>query len=151
MAQNNDKIEKTLVFLKPDVFENKCIGKVIEQFEMNQFEVIAIKILKLSRAQAEEFYGVHRDKPFYNDLVSYVTRGNIAPMILKSKKGLVGEELISAVRTLMGATNPPQAEKGTIRQLFGESLDANVLHGSDSPENAFIEMRFFFPAYALIK
>ncbi|OGN57652.1 MAG: nucleoside-diphosphate kinase [Chlamydiae bacterium RIFCSPHIGHO2_02_FULL_49_29] len=151
MQQNNGNIDKTLVFLKPDVFEKNCIGKVIEQFEKNHFDVIAIKILKLSRAQAEEFYAVHRGKPFYDDLVSYVTRGNIAPIILKSKKGLVGEELISAVRSLMGATNPPQAEKGTIRQLFGESMDANVLHGSDSPENAFIEMRFFFPIYALIK
>ena len=75
--------------------------------------------MKLSRAQAEEFYSVHRTKPFYNDLVSYVVRGNIAPIILRSRKGLVGEELIRSVRTLMGATNPTAAAKGTIRQKFG--------------------------------
>jgi len=143
-------LDKTLVFLKPDVFEKQCIGKVIDEFEKNHFEILAIKIMKLSQKQAEEFYSVHRGKAFYNDLVAYVTRGNIAPIILRSKKGLVGEALIKAVRTLMGATNPSAAAKGTIRQQFGESLDSNVVHGSDSPENAAIEMSFFFAKSSLI-
>ncbi|KKL79633.1 hypothetical protein LCGC14_2012840 [marine sediment metagenome] len=143
-------ITTTLVFLKPDVFETGYIGGVIDKLERNNFEIVAMKVMRLTRSQAEAFYAVHRGKRFYEDLVVYVTRGKIVPIILSSKEGLKDEDLIRRVRELMGATNPVDATEGTIRAQFGKSLDANVLHGSDSPATAREEMSFFFAGESFI-
>jgi nucleoside-diphosphate kinase len=131
--------ERTLIFLKPDVLEKRLIGKVIEEIEeKTDLKFLGIKMMKLSRRQAEKFYEVHRGKGFYNDLVTYITRGPVVALLLE------GEKAIERMRTLMGATDPVKAEKGTLRGKFGESLDANVCHGSDGTESARTEIPFYF-------
>jgi nucleoside-diphosphate kinase len=140
---DNKKI--TLVFLKPDTFETKVVGKVIADFEA-KFPIRAIKMMKLNKTQAEEFYAVHKGKPFYDSLTNYIARGPIVAMILEGDDSLIEE-----VRTFMGNTNPEKAEEGTIRQKYGQSLDANVVHGSDSFESATKEIPFFFSCYELLQ
>lgn len=137
--------QKTLVFFKPDVFETKCCGKVISEFEANNITIIAQKTLRLKKEEAEEFYRVHRGKPFYDGLVQYVTRGQILAMVLE------GDDVIARVRKLMGATNPKDADKDTIRGKYGASLDANVIHGSDSVEATQYEIPFFFSHLELMR
>ena len=130
--------QKTVVFLKPDTFENKIVGEVVSEFE-KKFTIRSMKMMHLSQEQAAQFYSVHHGKPFFDDLTKYVTRGPIVALLLE------GEDIITRVRTFMGQTNPQEADKDTIRGKYGSSLDANVVHGSDSPESAAVEIPFFFP------
>ncbi|NGX53523.1 MAG: Nucleoside diphosphate kinase [Chlamydiae bacterium] len=130
--------QKTLVFLKPDTFENKIVGEVIAAFE-KKFNIVSMKMVKLTKEDAKQFYAVHKEKPFYEDLATYASRGPVVALLLEGEN-----DLIPRVRKFMGATNPPEADKDTIRGKFGSSLDANVVHGSDSPESAETEIPFFF-------
>jgi nucleoside-diphosphate kinase len=132
-------IEKTLIFLKPDVFEKKIIGKVISDIEgEGKFTILGIRMVNMTEEEAKEFYGVHREKPFYEGLVNYVTRGPIVAMLLE------GENVILEMRKFMGDTDPKKAKGETLRGKYGEDLDNNVLHGSDSEESFQKEVKFFF-------
>jgi nucleoside-diphosphate kinase len=132
-------IEKTLIFLKPDVFEKKIIGKVIGDIEKEgKFTILGIKMVNMTREEAEEFYSVHKGKPFYEGLVSYVTRGPVVALLIE------GEGAISKMREFMGDTDPRKAKKDTLRGKYGEDMDNNVLHGSDSRESFQKEVKFFF-------
>lgn len=131
-------MEKTLSIIKPDAVAKGCIGKIIDRFESNGLRIAGIKKLHLSTQQAQEFYSVHKDRPFYNDLVKFMTSGSVVVMVLE------GENAVLKNRELMGATNPKEADKGTIRADFAESIEANAVHGSDSLENAKKEVAFFF-------
>lgn len=132
-------IERTLSIVKPDGVEKNIIGKIFTRFEDNGLKIVATKMLRLSKKQAEDFYAIHKGKPFYEDLVSYMTSGPVVVSVLE------GEGAVLKNRALMGATDPKKAEKGTIRADFAESIDKNCVHGSDSVENAKNEVTFFFP------
>jgi nucleoside-diphosphate kinase len=131
-------IEQTLSIIKPDAVAKGVIGQIVDRFESKGLRIAAMKKLKLSREDAEEFYGIHRERPFFNDLVDFMVSGPVVVMVLE------GENAVIENRVIMGATNPKDAAKGTIRHDFAESIDANAVHGSDSNENAEIEIRFFF-------
>ena len=131
-------IEKTLSIIKPDAVERNLDNKIKSFFEKNNLKILKSKKVKISKEEAEKFYKVHQTKPFYDDLCSYLSSGPIIVMILE------GENAIKKNRDLMGATDPKQAKNGTIRNLYGISIDKNSIHGSDSTENAKIEMGFFF-------
>lgn len=137
-------LNRTFIFLKPDVFEKNIVGKVISDFEKAGVKIIAAKKLTLTKRDAEKFYEVHNEQKFFPSLVAYVTRGPIFAMVLEV------ENAVTFVRNLMGSTNPSLADKSSLRGKYGESLDANVLHGSDSPENAEIETAFFFSKRELL-
>jgi nucleoside-diphosphate kinase len=137
-------MDMTLTFLKPDVFEKNLYGKVIAEIESHGIKIIAAKMLRLTKKQAGHFYKVHEGKKFYEDLVSYVTRGPIMVLVL------AGENVISKYRHLMGATDPAKATHETIRGKYGSSLENNVVHGSDSPEAAKEEISFFFNALEIL-
>jgi nucleoside-diphosphate kinase len=126
--------------IKPDAVESGHIGAIIRMIEEAGFRVVAIKKTQLTPERAGQFYTVHRERPFYNDLRTYMSSGAIVPMILEK------ENAVADFRKLIGATNPAQAEEGTIRKLYAKSLEANAIHGSDSDENAEIESNFFFSA-----
>ena len=130
--------EKTLSIIKPDAGESDLDSKIKKIFEENNLNIVESKKIKISKEEAENFYKVHQTKPFYNDLCSYLSSGPIIVMILE------GENAIKKNRELMGATDPKKAEKGTIRNLYGISIDKNSIHGSDSAENAKVEINFFF-------
>ena len=132
------KVEQTLSIIKPDAIERNLEDKIKLVFLKNDFKIIKEKKLKLEKMEAEQFYKVHQTKPFYNDLCEYLSSGPILAMILEK------EDAIQANRNIMGATDPKKAEEGTIRKSFGISIDKNSVHGSDSPENAKIEIDFFF-------
>jgi len=131
-------MEQTLGIIKPDAVRKKIIGKIISIIEENGFNIRAMKMLQLREKDAKNFYIVHKDKPFYNDLVRFMTSGPVVVLLLER------ENAIAYWRKIMGATNPAEAEEGTIRKLFAESIQNNAVHGSDSPENAAIEINFFF-------
>jgi len=131
-------MEKTLAIIKPDAIKKKLAGKIIDKIYSGGFDIIGLKMLHLEMEQAKEFYKVHAERPFYNDLVQYMTSG---PVIVAA---LGKENAIKDWRELMGATNPAEAAEGTIRKDFGENIEANAVHGSDSPENADKEVLFFF-------
>lgn len=131
-------MERTLSIIKPDAFRNRLIGKIIDRFESNGLKVVAAKTLLLTSAQAREFYSIHQDKQFFEDLIVFMTSGPVIVIVLE------GEDAVLKNRNLMGATNPKEAEKGTIRADFAESINENAVHGSDSPENAKTEIAFFF-------
>ena len=131
-------IEQTLSIIKPDAVERNLDNEIKAIFKNKGFKIIKEKKLKLEKSEAEQFYKVHETKPFYNDLCEYLSSGTVIVMILEK------ENAIKSNRDLMGATDPNKAEKGTIRKLFGKSIDKNSIHGSDSPENAKIEIDFFF-------
>ena len=131
-------MEKTLSIIKPDAVERNLIGKIVGIFEKNSLTIHLIKKITLSKKTAEDFYFVHKERPFYNDLCSYMSSGPVVVMVLE------GNNSVAKNRQIMGATNPKDAEKGTIRNLYGISLDKNSVHGSDSKENAKIEINFFF-------
>lgn len=131
-------MEQTLSIIKPDAVAKGCIGKIIDRFESNGLRIAGLKKLHLSTQQAQNFYIVHKDRPFYNDLVNFMISGPVVVMVLE------GENAVMKNRDLMGATNPKEAQKGTIRADFAESIEANAVHGSDSLENAKIEVEFFF-------
>ena len=133
-------IERTLSIIKPDAVAKNVIGKIYSRFESNGLKVIASKMKWLSQAEAEGFYAVHRERPFFKDLVAFMTSG---PVMIQA---LEGDNAIAKNRELMGATDPKKAEKGTIRADFAESIDANAVHGSDGPDTAKVEIAYFFPA-----
>ncbi|MBI2743414.1 MAG: nucleoside-diphosphate kinase [Chlamydiales bacterium] len=130
--------EQTLSIIKPDAVAADHIGAIIDRFEQNGLKVVALRMEKLSKKQAQEFYAVHKGRPFYNDLVAYMTSGPVVIQVLD------GKDAVAVNRKLMGATNPKQAEKGTIRADFGTGIEQNAVHGSDSLENAKKEISFFF-------
>ena len=131
-------IEQTLSIIKPDAMERSLDGEIKLMFEKSGFKIAKEKKIQLAKSEAEKFYKVHETKPFYNDLCEYLSSGPIMVMILEK------ENAVLANRKLMGATNPKEAEEGTIRKKFGVSIDKNSVHGSDSVENAKIEIDFFF-------
>ena len=131
-------IEKTISIIKPDAVAKNVIGEIYSRFEKNGLKVVAAKMKQLSKEDAEGFYAVHKERPFFNDLVSFMTSGPVMIQVLE------GENAVLKNRELMGATNPKEAVAGTIRADFAESIDANAVHGSDSLENAAIEIAYFF-------
>ncbi len=131
-------MEKTLSIIKPDAVERNLIGQIVSIFEKNSLTIHSIKKITLSKKMAEDFYFVHKARPFFNDLCTYMCSGPVVVMVLE------GENAVVKNREIMGATNPKDASKGTIRNLYGISLDKNSVHGSDSKENAKIEIDFFF-------
>lgn len=131
-------MERTLSIIKPDAVAKGVIGKILDRFESNGLKVAATKKIQLCRADAEAFYAVHSERPFFNDLVDFMISGPVVVTVLE------GEGAMAKNRDLMGATNPKEAEAGTIRADFAENIDANAVHGSDSVENAAIEISFFF-------
>lgn len=133
-------IERTLSIIKPDAVAKNVIGKIYDRFESAGLKIVAAKLKQLSRAEAEGFYAVHKERPFFNDLVSFMISG---PVMIQA---LEGENAVLKNRELMGATDPKKAEPGTIRADFADSIDANAVHGSDSLENAAIEVAYFFAA-----
>ena len=136
-------IERTLSIIKPDAVAKNVIGKIYSRFESNGLKIVAAQMRQLSKAEAEGFYAVHKERPFFNDLVNFMTSGPVMIQVLE------GEDAIAKNRQLMGATDPKKAEKGTIRADFAESIDANAVHGSDAPETAAVEVAYFFPTLAI--
>ena len=131
-------VERTLSITKPDAVAKNLVGEIYSRFENSGLRIVAARMMRMSREQAEGFYAEHREKPFFSDLVSYMTSGPIVAQVLE------GENAISENRRLMGATNPQDAEVGTIRADLAESLEANAVHGSDSPVAAAREVAYFF-------
>ena len=131
-------MEQTLSIIKPDATRRSITGKINAMIENVGLSIIAQKRIHLSKEQAKEFYGVHKERPFFNDLVNFITSGPVVVQVLEA------ENAISIYRKTMGATNPSEADPGTIRALYAESIEANSVHGSDSYENAIIEINFFF-------
>ncbi|HPG30946.1 MAG TPA: nucleoside-diphosphate kinase [bacterium] len=131
-------IQRTLSIIKPDGVRQNVIGEVITRLERNKIEIKEMKMLRLSREKAEGFYAVHKGKPFFNTLVEFMTSGRIVVMVLE------GEEVITRYRTIMGATDYTKALPGTIRAEYATGITENIVHGSDSPENAEIEINYFF-------
>lgn len=132
-------VEKTLAIIKPDAIASGVSGAIIQLIELNKFKILKIDKKLINKEQAKKFYEVHKNKPFYNELVDYISSGPVIIMVLEK------ENAITAWRELMGATDPNKAAYGTIRKMFGKSISSNVTHGSDSPENARNEINFFFP------
>jgi nucleoside-diphosphate kinase len=130
--------ERTLAILKPDCIEKKVQGKVIQQILDAGFDIKGMRLLQLTADSAKKFYEVHKERPFYNDLVAYMTSGPVIPMCLEK------DNSVTDFRKLIGATNPANAEEGTIRKLYAESIERNIVHGSDSTENAKKEIAHFF-------
>jgi nucleoside-diphosphate kinase len=130
--------KQTLTIIKPDAVSNGVAGAIFKQIQEAGFRIVALKLTRLTTEQAGLFYIVHKQRPFYNDLVKFMTSEPVIPAILEK------ENAIEAFRTLIGATNPANAAEGTIRKVFAESLERNAIHGSDSDENAIIESNFFF-------
>ena len=132
--------ERTFTIIKPDSVEKGNSGKIIAHLEGAGFTILAARMTHLSTRQAQAFYAVHHERPFYNDLVTYMTSGPVWVMALER------DQAVPTLRRVMGATNPVDADEGTVRKIYGESIERNAIHGSDSPENAAIEISFFFPA-----
>lgn len=133
-------VERTLSIIKPDAVAKNVIGQIYARFEAAGLKIVASRMTQLSRYEAEQFYAVHKDRPFFKDLVDFMVSG---PVMIQA---LEGENAIAKNRELMGATDPKKAEKGTIRADFADSIDANAVHGSDAPETATIEIACFFPS-----
>jgi nucleoside-diphosphate kinase len=133
-------LERTLSIIKPDAVAKNVIGKIYDRFESNGLKIVAAKMKQLSRAEAEGFYAVHKERPFFKDLVDFMVSGPVIIQVLE------GDNAVLKNRELMGATDPKKAEPGTIRADFADSIDANAVHGSDSAENAAIEVAYFFAA-----
>jgi nucleoside-diphosphate kinase len=136
--------QRTLTIIKPDSVDNGNVGNIIARIEQEGFRILSARTLALGEAQAQAFYAVHSERPFYNDLVAYMTSGPVWVMALER------EDAVKHLRQVMGATNPAEAEAGTIRASYGSSIERNAIHGSDSPENAAIEISFFFSASELL-
>jgi len=132
------QVERTLSIIKPDAVAKDVIGEIYSRFEQAGLKIVAAQMKHLTRAEAEEFYSVHRERPFFNDLVGFMTSGPVMIQVLE------GENAITLNRELMGATNPQEAAAGTIRADFAQSIDANAVHGSDAPETAATEIAYFF-------
>jgi nucleoside-diphosphate kinase len=137
-------MERTFAIIKPDAVERKITGKVLEMIEKAGFTIVGMKKIRLSKAQAEGFYYVHKERPFFSDLCSFMARSPVIVLALEK------ENAILDWRSLMGATNPANAEEGTIRKVLGVSLEENTVHGSDSPESAAYEIPYFFSQLELV-
>lgn len=137
-------IERTLTIIKPDAVNNKHIGEIIKIFEENQFRILAARVVNLSKAEAEGFYHVHRSRPFFESLTGFMSSGPALAMVLQ------GDNVISRLRDVMGATDPAKAAPGTIRKLFATGIEHNAVHGSDAPETAAYEISYFFPGVDLL-
>jgi nucleoside-diphosphate kinase len=137
-------IEQTLAIIKPDSVAAGQTGRILACLENEGFEILALEKRRLSEAQARAFYEVHRARPFYDSLVQFMTSGPVVAVAVER------ENAVRGLREVMGATNPAEAAKGTIREIYGSSIERNAIHGSDSPENAVKELAFFFPDAALI-
>ncbi len=137
-------VERTLAIIKPDAVERNLIGEIVAEIEKSGLKIRAMKMIHLSKKQAEGFYYVHREKPFFDSLTDYMSSGPIVVMVLE------GENAIERWRKLMGATNPEQAEEGTIRKRFGLNIERNSVHGSDSPESAKYEIAYFFNSLEIV-
>ena len=131
-------MQKTFSIIKPDAVKRNLIGHINQMIESSDLKILASKKMYLTKIQAEIFYEVHKERPFFNSLVEYMTSGPVQVQVLE------GEDAVAKYRKIMGATNPAEAEEGTIRKLYAESIEANSVHGSDSEENAKIEISFFF-------
>jgi nucleoside-diphosphate kinase len=136
-------LERTLSIIKPDAVAKNAIGQILARFEQTGLKIIGARMLRLSREEAEGFYAVHRARPFFKDLVDFMTSGPIMVQVLE------GENAVQRNRDLMGATDPTKAAKGTIRADFAQSIDANAVHGSDAPDTATLEIAYFFPTLDL--
>ena len=132
-------MEKTLSIIKPDAVKKNVIGQILDRFERAGLRVVEARMELLSEKQAMDFYAVHKERPFFKDLIKFMTSGRVMIQVLE------GENAVIKNRTIMGSTNPQEADPGTIRAEFADSIDANAVHGSDSLENAKIEIDFFFP------
>ena len=131
-------VTRTLTIIKPDGVAQNNIGDILRAFEENQFKIVAMKMLRLTKQQAEGFYAVHRGKPFFDSLTTFMSSGRIVVMVLEA------EDAINRLRAVMGATNPANAAEGTLRKRFATSIEHNVIHGSDAPETAAFEIGYFF-------
>ena len=138
-------VERTLSIIKPDAVANNVIGEIYARFEKAGLRIAAARMMWMSRADAEGFYAVHRERPFFKDLVDFMTTGPVMIQVLE------GDNAIAKNRDLMGATDPKKAASGTIRADFAQSIDANAVHGSDAPETAGVEIAYFFPAHAVYR
>ena len=136
-------LERTLTIVKPDAVKRNAIGDIIEQFEKNGFRILAIKMLEITKHQAEQFYAVHAAKPFYHSLTEFMSSGPIVALALEKQNA------IADLRELMGATNPANAKEGTIRKKWATSIEHNAIHGSDADDTARFELSFFFAGYEL--
>jgi len=131
-------IQRTLTIIKPDGVAQNNVGDVLRAFEENRFRIVAMRMMHLTKQQAEGFYAVHRGKPFFDSLTTFMSSGRIVVMVLE------GEDVINRLRAVMGATNPANAAEGTLRKRFATSIEHNVIHGSDAPETAAFEIGYFF-------
>ncbi len=136
--------QATLAIIKPDATKKNIIGQILQRAENQDLAVVAMKMLHLTKAEAEGFYYVHRERPFFDSLTSFMSEGRIVVMVLR------GENAIPRWRGIMGATNPEEADAETVRKLFGESIERNAVHGSDSPESARFEIGYFFAGLDLV-
>jgi nucleoside-diphosphate kinase len=144
MTEFHMAVERTVSIIKPDAVAKNVIGQIYARFEGAGLKIVAARMLHLSKSNAEEFYGVHRERPFFKDLVAFMISGPVMVQVLE------GEGAIAKNRDLMGATDPKKAAPGTIRADFADSIDANAVHGSDSPETASQEISFFFPGMNVV-
>ncbi len=133
-------LERTLTIIKPDGVHQQVAGQILARFEAEGFRVLAMKLVRLTRAQAEGFYAVHRERPFFASLAKFMSSGPCIPIVLE------GQDVIKRLRDVMGATDPAKAADGTIRRAFASSIERNVVHGSDSPQSAAFEIGYFFDA-----
>ena len=138
-------VERTLSIIKPDAVGNNVIGKILQRFEENNLRIVASKMIHLTQEKAEGFYDIHRDKPFFPNLVEFMTSGPVIVQVLE------GENAVNKNREIMGATNPADAATGTIRKDFAKSIDENAAHGSDAPETAKVEIAYFFNEDEILK
>jgi len=136
-------VERTLSIIKPDAVAKNVIGEIYARFERGGLKIVAARMAQLSRKDAEGFYAVHRGRPFYDDLVEFMTSGPVMVQVLE------GDNAIAKNRDLMGATDPKKAAPGTIRADFAQSIDANAVHGSDAPDTAAVEIAYFFPSHQI--
>jgi len=137
-------VTRTLTIIKPDGVAQNNIGDVLRTFEENKFKIVAMKMLRLTKQQAEGFYAVHRGKPFFESLTTFMSSGRIVVMVLE------GEDAINRLRAVMGATNPANAAEGTLRKRFATSIEHNIIHGSDAPDTAAFEIGYFFSEMEIV-
>lgn len=137
-------IERTLSIIKPDGVSQKDVGKVLSRLETEGFRIVALKVLHMSKAQAEGFYAVHTERPFFGSLTDFMSEGPCVPMVLER------DNAIAHLREVMGATDPANAEEGTIRKMFATNVERNIIHGSDSPESVATEVPYFFNALEMV-
>ena len=137
-------MQRTLAIVKPDGVEKKAVGKIIARIEEEGFGIVAMRMVSLSRTEAEGFYAVHRERPFFNDLTAFMSSGPAVVLVLEA------DDAIPRWRSVMGATDPSKADEGTLRKQFASNIERNAVHGSDAPETAAVEISYFFPGIGLI-